>query len=350
MNAASTTSETFHFTSAGVRCAATHVAPAGATGASEGPGGRRALRPVVVLAHGLAGTQDAGMMPFAEGFAAAGLHAVTFDYRGFGASEGSPRQSVSLAGQIADLHAVIEAAKRRDGVDPEQVVLWGISLGGGHVVSVAAERDDVAAVISAVPLVDGLAAAALAAREHTPAQLLASTGRGVLSAVRRRAGRGPAMIPVVARPGEVGALTQPGALEDYLAIAGPTWRNEVAADVVMELGTRAPAKAAHSLRVPWLVQVADFDRSAPPHAAMKAAGAGRAEVRHYPGGHFDLFAGKPCHERALAHAVLFLRRHLDVPAPVEPGEPAEVREVAEVAEGSGPAGATGPEQVGYATR
>lgn len=293
-------STTFDFTSAGVRCAATHFA--GAEGA-----------PVVVLAHGLAGTQDAGMFPFAEAFAAAGLHAVTFDNRGFGASgvaDGSPRQVVSLAGQVADLHAAADAAKRLPGVDAGRVVLWGVSLGGGHVVSAAAGRDDVAAVVSVVPMVDGLAAARLATRHHTPGQLLASTGRGLASAVRRKAGRGPAMIPVVARPGEAGALTLEGAYEDYLAIAGPTWRNEIAADVVLELGTRAPAKAAASLGVPWLVQVADFDRSAPLQAAMKAAFAGRAEVRHYPGDHFDLFAGKPFHEPAVRHAIHFLRRTL----------------------------------------
>lgn len=295
-------STTFSFPSDGVRCAATHFA--GADGA-----------PVVVLAHGLAGTQDAGMFPFAEAFAAAGLHAVTFDYRGFGASDGTPRQVVSLAGQVADLHAAADAAKRLPGVDADRVVLWGVSLGGGHVVSVAAERSDVAAVVSVVPMVDGLAAARLATRHHSAGQLLASTGRGLASAVRRKAGRGPSMIPVVAHPGEPGALTLSGAYEDYHAIAGPTWRNEIAADVVLELGTRAPAKAASALEVPWLVQVADFDRSAPPHATMKAAFAGRAEVRHYPGDHFDLFAGKPFHEPAVEHAVHFLRRHVGAATP-----------------------------------
>lgn len=295
----------FDFSSAGVRCAATHF---------EGVDGA----PVIVLAHGLAGTQDAGMFPFAKAFAAAGLHAVTFDYRGFGASDvadGASRQVVSLAGQVADLNAAIDAAKRLPGVDPSRVLLWGVSLGGGHVVSVAAERADVTAVVSVVPMVDGLAAARLATQHHSTGQLLASTGRGIASSVRRKAGRTPAMMPVVARPGAKGALTLSGAYEDYLAIAGPTWRNEIAADVVMELGSRAPAKAASLLvGTPWLVQVADFDRSAPLHAAMKAAFAGRAEVRHYPGDHFDLFAGKPFHEPAVEHALHFLLRHVSIPA------------------------------------
>ena len=47
-------------------------------------------RPVVVMAHGLAGTKDSGLRPFAEGLAAAGLDVLAFDYRGFGASGGVP--------------------------------------------------------------------------------------------------------------------------------------------------------------------------------------------------------------------------------------------------------------------
>ncbi len=294
------------FVSGGVECAATHYAAETAETAEP--------RPAVVLAHGLAGTQDSGLAPFAEAFAAAGVHALTFDYRGFGLSGGAPRQVVSLDGQLADLRAAMTAARGLPGVDPGRLVLWGISLGGGHVVSAAAD-DDVAAVISVVPMLDGLAAARLAARHHAPAQLLRSTMTGVVSRVRTTAGGSPAMIPVVARPGEPGALTLAGAYEDYLSVAGPTWRNEIAADVVLELGSRRPAKDAARLDCPWLVQIADFDRSAPPYAAAKAAFRGRAEVRHYPADHFDLFPGRPWHRPAVDHAVGFLRRHL----PVESG-------------------------------
>jgi pimeloyl-ACP methyl ester carboxylesterase len=134
------------------------------------------------------------------------------------------------------------------------------------------------------------------------------------------------MMPVVARPGEVGALTLPGAHEDYLSIAGPTWRNEIAADVSLELGSRQPLRRAADVRCPVLVQIADFDRSAPPHAAAKAAFRARAEVRHYPADHFDLFPGKPWHEPAVRHATSFLARHLAVaPAPALESTPEAAR-------------------------
>jgi fermentation-respiration switch protein FrsA (DUF1100 family) len=227
---------------------------------------------------------------------------------------------VSVAGQLEDYRSAIAAAARLPGVDPGRIVLWGVSLAGGHVLSAAAGRDDIAAVIALVPMVDGVAAAVHATKTHTGRELARATGLGIASRISARTGRGARMMPIVARPGEVGALTLDGALEDYLSIAGPSWRNEIAADVSLELGSRAPTKAAKQVSCPLLVQIADFDQSAPPYAAAKAAFKGGAEVRHYPCDHFDVFPGKPWHDAAASHAVTFLTRQLSaarVPARTE---------------------------------
>lgn len=267
-------------------------------------------RPVVVMAHGLGGTKDSGLEPFADGLAKAGLDVLAFDYRGFGASRGEPRQRVSLAGQLEDYRAAMAAAGSLPGVDRRRLVLWGVSLAGGHVLAAGAHRDDVAAVVSLTPLVDGMAAARLALKHHAASSIAKSTVAGFRSRLATVAGRGPVMMPVVGRPGEVAALSLPGHYESYLAIAGPTWRNEIDASVGMELGGHRPAKAAKHLQCPLLVQIADFDRSAPPQASAKAAFNGRAEVRHYPCDHFDVWPGSEWFEPALAHQVSFLTRHL----------------------------------------
>lgn len=297
---------TLTFDSAGTSCEAWHYA-AEHDGLATSSG-----RPVMVMAHGLAGTKDSGLEPFALAFAAAGLDVVAFDYRGFGASGGEPRQTVSLDAQVDDYRAAMRAAAALPGVDPNRIVLWGLSLSGGHVLCAAADRADVAAVVSLIPMVDGIAAGRHALATHTPAEMLRATALGVRSRVNRKRGRGPVMMPVVGKPGEQATFTLPGALEDYLAIAGPTWRNEIAADVGLELSSRKPQAAAARIAAPLLVQIADFDQSAPPQAAAKAAFKGKAEVRHYPCDHFDIFAGKPWHEPAVEHAVSFLTRHLAV--------------------------------------
>ncbi len=266
--------------------------------------------PVVVMAHGLAGTKDSGLEPFAKRLAQAGLDVLAFDYRGFGASGGVPRQTVSMSRQLEDYRAAMAASTSLPGVDPGRLVLWGVSLSGGHVLEAAAGREDVAAVISLTPLVDGRAAGRHALAAHSTATLLRSTAAGVRSKVAGVRGRAPVMMPVVGAPGEVAALTLEGLREDYLALAGPTWRNEIDASVGLALGSHRPIKRAADVRCPTLVQIADFDRSAPPYAAQKAAVKARAEVRHYPCDHFDVWPGKEWFESTVAHQVFFLRRHL----------------------------------------
>ena len=110
--------------------------------------------------------------------------------------------------------------------------------------------------------------------------------------------------------GEPGALALDGAYESYTALAGPTWRNEIDSSIGLQvLGVRTTA-AAKKLRCPLLVQIADFDRGAPPHAAADAAFKAHAEVRHYPCDHFDIFAGHDWFEPAVEHEIAFLTRHL----------------------------------------
>ena len=154
------------FTSGHDRCAAWHFAASGE--AFAGADGR----PCVVMAPGFASTRDTGgLVAYAEGFAAAGFDVVLFDYRGFAASGGSPRQLVSASRQRQDYHAAIAAARQLPGVDPERIVLWGISFSGGHVVRVAAEDARVAAVMSVTPAVDGVAVLAQLARNAGVLQL-----------------------------------------------------------------------------------------------------------------------------------------------------------------------------------
>lgn len=270
--------------------------------------------PVVVLGHGFGGTVDSGLVPFARRLSAAGFAAFAFDYRYFGASEGQPRQRISIKDQIVDFRAACAAAASQPGVDPRRIVVWGVSLAGGHVFQLAATTPGVAAAVALTPLVSGPAAAVAALPHHRPATLLRSTATGWRSALAQRVGRAPATIPLVGRPGELATLTADGYYEAYLAMAGPTWRNEVDAQVGLQLGGYRPgAKYAAAIRCPMLVQIADFDRGAPPQAAAKAAFAARAEVRHYPCDHFDVFSGGNWFDHAVDHQIAFLARHLVAP-------------------------------------
>jgi len=307
------------FDSGGVRCSAVHLSG----DADDSFANEDGRRPCVVLAHGLGGTVDSGLLRYAERFAAAGIDALAFDYRSFGLSDGQPRQVLSPARQLEDYAAAIACARSLDGVDPQRIVVWGSSYSGGHVVPVAVADGRVAGVISQVPNMDGMAAVLNVARYAGLRHLARLVLTGVRDVAGSLRGRAPVMIPLVGPPGSVGAMTTADAEPGYRAIAGPSWRNEVAARMVLGTGAYRPGLQADRLPCPMLVQIGDRDAIVPVKAAEDAAwrATGRAEVRTYPIGHFDIYTGPPF-ERAIADQLHFLRRHV--------GEPSRQRPLAEL--------------------
>lgn len=287
------------FTSHGTRCSAWHFRASG-----------EHSRPVVVMAHGFGGTKDSGLQPFAERFAAAGIDVFAFDYRGFGASEGHPRQTISLERQLADFHSAIAAAAALPDTDRDRIALWGASMSGGHVLQVAGDRDDIAAVIALTPLTSGLAAGRAAIGERDVLTALRWTATGVRSKVSVARGGAATLMPIVGRPGEPGALTLSGAYESYLAMAGPTWRNQIDSSVGMELGRMNVKAAVRRISCPALVQIGDFDRFVPAGAVAKTAELARAQVHRYACDHFDVWPGKEWFDKTVEDQLVFLRRVL----------------------------------------
>ena len=293
------------FASGSDHCSAWHLTAA--SDAFAGPGGR----PCAVMAPGFGGTRDSSLLGYAEGFAAAGMDVLLFDYRGFGASGGSPRQLVSVRRQRQDYHAAVGAARQLPGVDPDRIVVWGVSYAGGHVIVVAALDNRVAATISVTPAMDGIPVLIQLARNGGPAHLVRAAGNGLRDAARALTGRAPHLVPMVGEPGSNAIIAKAGGEEAYTAIAGPSWRNELCARTALEAGLNRPIRFASRVSCPLLVQVGTSDSICPPQAGRRAvpkAGA-RAELREYPVDHVDVYVGA-WQERALADQLDFLSRYL----------------------------------------
>lgn len=265
-------------------------------------------KPCIVMAHGIGATKDSGLAPFAQAFAAAGADALTFDYRHFADSDGEPRQLVSINRQLADYHAMVAYARQLPGVDPARVYVWGVSFSGGHVIRVAAEDPRIAGLFALTPATDGLPVVVGMVREHGVGYALRLFSRGLADAFAGLLRRPPVLIPIVGEPGEMAALNSEGAAAGMRATAGPSWRNEFAARLVLVVGGYRPGRHARDVKCPALVQIADGDRSAPPAAATKAATAMKATVHHHPCDHFDVYPGAPWHDRVLRDQVAFLHR------------------------------------------
>ena len=261
-----------------------------------------------------------GLAAYAERFAAAGLWALTFDYRHLGDSEGAPRQLLDIGRQHDDWRAAIAFARALDGVDPERIVLWGGSFSGGHVAKIAAEDARVAAVISQVPLSGGLSALRAAGFVDSCRLMVA----GVRDELTRLRGRPPFRMPIAGPPGRTAAINSPDAEPGYGALFPPDsgFRNEVAGRIALRVGLYRPFRHAARIECPWLVCVADHDLVTPPQPTIKGAlRAPRGELRRYSSGHFDIFGGE-LFERAVADQLDFLGRHGLTPAtPTPPATP-----------------------------
>lgn len=115
---------------------------------------RRLNNPVVILCHGFCGIQDILLPNFAQAFSDVGFTAITFDYSGFGASDGE-RGRLIPATQIQDIVSVIDWTKTLPECDAERIGLWGTSLGACHVFGAAVERPEVKCIVSQMGFADG---------------------------------------------------------------------------------------------------------------------------------------------------------------------------------------------------
>jgi len=289
------------FQSQGVTCRAWHYTPEDTA----------EPRPCVVMAHGFGLTREHRLAQYAEPFAAQGYHVLVFDYRHFGASDGEPRQLLSVPRQLQDWQAALDHARTLPGVDPERIGIFGPSFAGGHAVVAAARDGRVKASISMCPMMDGRAAFLRAVRNSSIGLALKATTFGAIDLLRTAVGGRPKTMPAAGAPGTFAALTSEDTVPGYEALTGGDWTNEVAARIALFVSLYRPVREAHRVACPLLMLVCDEDTVAPVSAALAAAGrAPHCELHRFPIGHFDIYEGEH-HERALALMTDFLRRNLD---------------------------------------
>jgi pimeloyl-ACP methyl ester carboxylesterase len=296
------------FASGSERCAAWLYRP-DASRWGEGP------HPVVILAHGFAGTREARLWAYAERFREAGLAAFVFDYRYFGDSGGQPRQLLSIKRQLEDWKAAIECVRGIDGLDPRRMALWGTSFSGGHVVSIAAEDARIAAVIAQTPFADGVSAL----KQAGPANNLRLTKAGLTDAWRAIKRSEPYRIPAVGKPGEIAAMNQPDSYDGYHALfdEGTQFRNEFCGRVALGIGAYRPLAKAGQVLCPLLVVTCAGDAVTPPAPARKMAERApkgcSIEYGAEWGGHFNIYVGE-LFEKTIVDQIEFLTDALGVEA------------------------------------
>ena len=249
--------------------------------------------PVIVMAHGLSAVKEMYLDDYAAAFAAAGLNALVFDNRNFGASDGEPRQEIDPIAQVRDYRHAITYAISLPEVDRSRVGVWGSSYSGGHVLTVAAIDTRVKAAVSQVPLVSGY---------ENIRSLVRSDFIGGFEDMfnddrdARFRGEAPVYVPAVNEdPLGPAAMPTPDSYRWFTEtheLRAPSWRNEITLRSVEMLREYEPDSYVHRIApTPLLVLIAENDVLTPTELALATYQKAREPKKlvMLPGGHFDAY-------------------------------------------------------------
>jgi uncharacterized protein len=228
---------------------------------------------------------------YAALFAEAGFAVLVYDHRGFGTSEGTPRQEVDPYRQLADWRDAITFAESQPEFDAEHGFgAWGTSFAGGLAMITAANDPRIRCVVAQIPNVSG----------HRNAQMLYSgeqlreiRRRASLDRAARLAGAPPMMVPMFSDdPDELCAFPGPIRADYAEAIASGAWTNEVTVRSLEHLIEFEPAGwLPYVSPKPLLMIIAEDDRCTFTEVQRDVYqhAPGPKKLVSFPGGHFDAY-------------------------------------------------------------
>jgi hypothetical protein len=260
----------------------------------------------IVLCHGYTGVKDLYLPDNARVLNEAGYVVLTFDYKGWGESEGS-RGRLAPHSRVADVQAALTFLAAQDGVDRDRLGLYGTSYGGSTVIWTAAIDSRVRSVVSVVGVGDGRRWMRSVRRPDEWHDLLERSAqdaeRRVLSGESELVGRSEILLPdrqsaelaAAARKDNPAALdTLPLECVDETLAFHAEW-------VVDRIAPR-----------PLLLITTDDDRLVPPEesrALFERAGEPKKLVVLEGFGHYEVYV-PPAFDQVMAETTAWFRKHL----------------------------------------
>lgn len=260
----------------------------------------------IVLCHGYTGVKDLYLPDNARVLNEAGYVVLTFDYKGWGTSEGTRARLAPLS-RVADVQAAMTFLGLQECVDEDRLGIYGTSYGGATVVWTAAIDQRVKCVVSCVGIGNGQRWMRSVRRPDEWVDLLARSKKdrearvltGKSEYVERAeillADRQSAELAAAARKNNPNAInTIPLEYVDETLQFHPEW-------VVDKIAPR-----------PLLLITTDDDRLVPPEesdALYAKAGEPKKLVTLKGWGHYEVYTGR-AFEEVMGETVAWLQQHL----------------------------------------
>ena len=109
---------------------------------------------IILMCHGFAGVQSLFFPKYAEKFSEEGFDVITFDYNGFGESEGETQ--IIPTNQMRDISNIILYLRKNEDFKGKQLYLWGTSLGGLYVLKLATILSGISGVYAQITFSNGI--------------------------------------------------------------------------------------------------------------------------------------------------------------------------------------------------
>jgi dipeptidyl aminopeptidase/acylaminoacyl peptidase len=260
----------------------------------------------VVLCHGYTGVRNLYLPDTAKALTDAGYVVLTFDYKGWGDSDG-PKSRLSPYGRVIDSQAALTFLGAQPMVDKDRLGIYGTSYGGATVVWTAAVDPRVKAVVSVVGIGHGHRWMRSVRRPDEFADLLvrseADRVRRVMTGSSEFADRSEILLPdrqsaelaAAARRGNPGAVGEiPLEYIDETLGFHPEW-------IVDKIAPR-----------PVLFITSDDDRLVPPdesEALYAKAGEPKKLVVLKGWGHYEVYTGE-AFRQVIEPTLAWYRQHL----------------------------------------
>jgi dipeptidyl aminopeptidase/acylaminoacyl peptidase len=260
----------------------------------------------IVLCHGYTGVRNLYLPDTAKALTDAGYVVLTFDYKGWGDSDG-PKSRLSPYGRVTDSQAALTFLGAQTMVNADRLGLYGTSYGGATVVWTAAVDPRVKAVVSVVGVGHGRRWLRSVRRPDEFVDLLARSEadriRRVMTGESEFADRNAVLLPdrqsaelaAAARRGNPGAVGEIPLeyIDDTLGFH-PEW-------IVDKIAPR-----------PVLFITSDDDRLVPPdesEALYAKAGEPKKLIVLKGWGHYEVYSGEAFHQ-VIAPTLAWYQRYL----------------------------------------
>ena len=265
--------------------------------------------PAIAMAHGFTGVKEQGLPDYAERFASAGLAVLLFDYRYFGASDGTPRSQIFPADMVEDYKNAVTWLTERDEVNADRIGLWGTSFSGGLVTFVSTFDTRIKAAVAQIPfLLNAADRKALDGERWYKSDELLVRDR----LHRTRTGEASYM-PAVTDRGGPAVLPQPEAYAFLTGYDAPNWRNQVSLESLERIREFDPTSLIHIMEgTAYLVIAGSRDELIPVErvkTAYERAGSEIKQLIEYDVTHFDVYQD-PWLSRSSDDAANWFQAHL----------------------------------------